>query len=248
MGFLDISLADPSTFLVWSHVSARLQDFLHHFNSLRSTLQFSMQVQNNSILFLDILVTKRGFILSTKLYTTPTHTGRYLYFKSDHLKNVKRGNVYSLFNTAKIICQERKDFEKEIKTIRQDLTHNRYLQHFINYIIESGKNKPHSSDRIPHDSIVISYIIGKSERSRSTDYRFNIRIIFETKCTLRGALLTTRPERDIQQRRQCVYSIPCDCGKCYTGQTGRPLEFRIKNHKHNLKKCKLEKSKLAQQT
>jgi predicted GIY-YIG superfamily endonuclease len=51
--------------------------------------------------------------------------------------------------------------------------------------------------------------------------------------------------RDAQQVKQCVYSIPCDCGVCYIGGTSRSLEVRIKEHKYNLTQGLLEKSKLA---
>jgi predicted GIY-YIG superfamily endonuclease len=46
--------------------------------------------------------------------------------------------------------------------------------------------------------------------------------------------------------KQCVYSIPCDCDRCYIGKTSRPVEVRIKEHKYNLTQGLLEKSKLAQ--
>jgi predicted GIY-YIG superfamily endonuclease len=52
--------------------------------------------------------------------------------------------------------------------------------------------------------------------------------------------------RDAQQMKQCVYSIPCDCGRCYIGETSRPSQVRIKDHKYNLTKGLLEKSKFAQ--
>jgi hypothetical protein len=58
--------------------------------------------------------------------------------------------------------------------------------------------------------------------------------------------MKTGPVRDIQQTKQCVYSILFDCGRCYIGETGRPLEVRIKEHKYNLTQCLLEKSKLSQ--
>jgi hypothetical protein len=45
---------------------------------------------------------------------------------------------------------------------------------------------------------------------------------------------------------QCVYSIPCECGRSYIGETGRPLAVRLREHKHNLKEGLLEKSKLTQ--
>jgi hypothetical protein len=43
-----------------------------------------------------------------------------------------------------------------------------------------------------------------------------------------------------------VYSIPCDCGRCYIGETNRLLEVCIKEHKYNLTQGLLENSELAQ--
>jgi predicted GIY-YIG superfamily endonuclease len=54
------------------------------------------------------------------------------------------------------------------------------------------------------------------------------------------------PVRDAQQKKQYVYNIACDCGRCYIGETRRPLEVRIKKHKYKLTYGLLEKSKLAQ--
>jgi hypothetical protein len=56
----------------------------------------------------------------------------------------------------------------------------------------------------------------------------------EKEHTLRGILIRTGPVRDVQQTKQCLYSITCDCGKCYIGETSRPLEVHIKEHKCNL--------------
>jgi hypothetical protein len=53
--------------------------------------------------------------------------------------------------------------------------------------------------------------------------------------------MKTRLERDPQQMAQCVYSIPCECGRSCIGETGRPLAVR-----HNLQEDLLEKPKLAQ--
>jgi hypothetical protein len=59
--------------------------------------------------------------------------------------------------------------------------------------------------------------------------------------------MKTRPERDPLQTAQCVYSIPCECGRSCIGETGRPLAVQLGEHRHNLKKGFLERSKLAQQ-
>jgi hypothetical protein len=51
---------------------------------------------------------------------------------------------------------------------------------------------------------------------------------------------------DVQQMKQCVYSIPCDCGRCYIGETSRLLEVCVKEHKYNLTQGLHEKSKSSQ--
>jgi predicted GIY-YIG superfamily endonuclease len=42
--------------------------------------------------------------------------------------------------------------------------------------------------------------------------------------------MKTGPIRNAQQTKKYVYSIPCECGRCYIGETSRPLEVRIKEH------------------
>jgi hypothetical protein len=58
--------------------------------------------------------------------------------------------------------------------------------------------------------------------------------------------MKTRPERDPLQMAQWIYSIPCECGRSYIGEIGRPLAVRLRDYKHNLQQGLLEKSKLAQ--
>jgi predicted GIY-YIG superfamily endonuclease len=58
--------------------------------------------------------------------------------------------------------------------------------------------------------------------------------------------MKSRRERDLQQMTQCIYSIPCEYGRSYIGETGRPLAVRLREHRHNLQQGVLEKSKLAQ--
>jgi hypothetical protein len=73
-----------------------------------------------------------------------------------------------------------------------------------------------------------------------------MRTIFKTKHTLKSSLMKTMPERDPQQTAQCIYSIPCECGRSYIGETSRPLAVRPREHRHSLEVGLLDKSKLAQ--
>jgi uncharacterized protein (UPF0335 family) len=105
---------------------------------------------NNSLPFLDVLVTERGSGLITDVYRKPRHARRYLHFKSDHPQHVKRGVFYSLVNRARVVYQERKGFSREIKTIKQDLMLNRYPQDFIDSVIKSRRSDRAYTDSIPH--------------------------------------------------------------------------------------------------
>jgi hypothetical protein len=78
-------------FLVWSHDSEQLQNFLSHLNNLRRSIQFTMETGSDSaIAFLHILISSEGTTLATKVYGKLTHTGWYLNFKSNHQPPVKR--------------------------------------------------------------------------------------------------------------------------------------------------------------
>jgi hypothetical protein len=61
------------TFVVWSHGPARLQQFLHQLNSVRPTIKFTIEVEaNDTLLFLDVVVMKRGPKLTMKVYRKHT--------------------------------------------------------------------------------------------------------------------------------------------------------------------------------
>jgi hypothetical protein len=53
--------------------------------------------------------------------------------------------------------------------------------------------------------------------------------------------MNTRSERDRQQTAECVYSIPCECGRSYYGEKGRPLVVRLPEHRYNFKEGLPEK-------
>jgi hypothetical protein len=89
---------------------------------------------------------------------------------------------------------------------------NEYPKEFVDSIMQpSTTNCP--SDIIYQGTVIIPYVKGISEKFRRIGNCFNLRTIFKTKHTLRGTLMETGLVRDAQQMKQCVYSIPCDCGR-----------------------------------
>jgi hypothetical protein len=64
------------TFVVWPHGTEKLEEFLSHMNSLRPTIQFTLETETgDSLPFLDVLVCRNGTAVLTKVYRKPTHTG-----------------------------------------------------------------------------------------------------------------------------------------------------------------------------
>ena len=43
-----------------------------------------------------------------------------------------------------------------------------------------------------------------------------------------------------------MYSIPCECGKVYVGQSGRTIQHRIKEHARHIRLMHPDKSALAE--
>jgi hypothetical protein len=101
-----------------------------------------MEVEScNSIPFLDVPVTRRQTTLVTTVYKQPTHTGRYLSFRSNLPPHGKRGLMQRLFDRAAIVCQERQYLLDEIKKLKHDLQLNDYPQSFIDSAIKYKDNR-----------------------------------------------------------------------------------------------------------
>jgi hypothetical protein len=86
---LDSALHKPSlwlcyvddTFVVGPHGPEQLQNFHRHLNSLRPTIQFTVEMESGSAIpFLDVLIIRKEMTVTTKAYRKPTHTHRYLNF------------------------------------------------------------------------------------------------------------------------------------------------------------------------
>jgi hypothetical protein len=69
------------TFVVWPHVPEQLQNFLNHLNSLRTSIQFTMETVRVCDLFSGHSSHQKGTTPAPEVYRKPTHTYQYLNFK-----------------------------------------------------------------------------------------------------------------------------------------------------------------------
>jgi hypothetical protein len=87
-------------FVIWPRGPDRLQNYFSRFNSLRSSIQFTMEVESNCMIhFMDILVLGKGMALTRKPPILANMST-----SSDYLLQVKTGIIHSHHNIA-TICQ-----------------------------------------------------------------------------------------------------------------------------------------------
>lgn len=236
------------TFVVWSHGDDKLNTFTQHLNNISPTIKLTVEKENyNTLPFLDVQVTRENCSLKTSVYRKKTHTGRYLNFNSNHSTSVKEGVAFSLFDRAKSVCQDKSMLDKEFKLIACDLKQNGYPDKLIK---KCGKPRQHKqqldiTENTKKAFISIPYVPKVSEKIRRVARKYNIKTAFKTQNTLRQHLCKTKPKNEEQASKNCVYSIRCQCDREYIGETKRPLQVRLNEHKKNLKYEETTSSKLA---
>ena len=79
------------------------------------------------------------------------------------------------------------------------------------------------------------YVKGLSEQLRRCLQQQGVRAVFKSETTLRSQLVRPKEAVDPAKQDGVVYRIPCECGKVYIGETGRPLQDRIKEHDRDIR-------------
>jgi hypothetical protein len=64
--------------------------------------------------------------------------------------------------------------------------------------------------------------------------------------TLKNIHLLRSVKDKLSLRTAGIYSIPCECGKVYVGQTGQTIEARLKEHRRHIRLNQLERSAVAE--
>ena len=184
--------------------------------------------QDNKLPFLDVLVTRTEQGFRSSVYRKPTFTGQYLNFNSHHPYTVKKGIVRCLQHQAKI-SSDTDAYQEEMISLRHNLHRNNYP--------ESITSAPRNLDRRVEDNtrklttVCLPYVKGLAERIKKICSPYDIRTVFTSGSTLRRYLFHVKPPTEFNMTKNCVYSIPCSCGKIYKGETSRPLKVSLEEHR-----------------
>ena len=83
--------------------------------------------------------------------------------------------------------------------------------------------------------LCLPYIKGLSENIERSVRDLNVKTAFRPNQTIRRHLTQVKAPREQYEIKGVIYSIPCECGRVYIGETGRTLKQRISEHKRAVK-------------
>ena len=231
------------TFILWPH-QEDVQILLDHVSSIRPSIKFTMEKeQDNKLPFLDVLVTRTEQRFNSSAYRKPTFTGQSLNFNSHHPYTVKKGIVRCLQHRAKPISSDTGAYQEEMISLRHNLHSNDYQERITSAPRNLDWRMGDNSRKLT--TVCLPYVKGLAERIQKICSPYDIRAVFTSGSTLRRYLFRVKPPTKFNMTKNCVYSIPCSCGKIYKGETGRPIKVRLEEHRKAVVQGEIEKSGMA---
>ena len=127
------------------------------------------------------------------------------------------------------------------------LRHNLHCNNYPKRITSAPRNlvRRIKDDTRKLTTLCLPYVRGLSKRIQRICSPYDIKAIFTSGSTLQRYLFCVKPPTEFNMTKNCVYSIPCSCGKVYKGETCCPLKIRLGEHQKVVVWGKIEKSGLA---
>ena len=95
------------TFVIWPHGKEKLTEFLNHRNGIHNNIQFTMEIADGHLQFLDIdIYRKVDGSLGHRVYRKSTHTNLYLHQECHHHPAHKHPVPSSLVHRATALCDQ----------------------------------------------------------------------------------------------------------------------------------------------
>ena len=95
---------------------------------------------------------------------------------------------------------------------------------------------------------VLLYIKGVSEPLHRYLQQQGIRTVFKSDTTLRSRLVRPKDPADPNKEDSVVCTIHYTCGKVYIGETGRPMQERMKGHDRDIRLARTQNSAVSEHT
>jgi hypothetical protein len=236
--------------------SDELIDLKRHLER-ESVLRFTHEnSENNSLPFLDVLITKTGTSLSTNVYTKPTNIGLCLNGRSECPQRYKASVLNAYIRRALTHCSEWSNVSREFERVTQVLVNNGYSNAEINAAIRRHldrwyNSEPRTETTTPpiklyykstmhsehiKEERIMKEIIRKGVKSTTPNQNINLIIFYKTKKTSELLIKNSpKPTENPLQQSSVVYMYTCPHEGCnlqckYIGMTSTKLTRRLTCH------------------
>ena len=215
------------------------EEFHNYLNSLSPKLKFTIEHPvNNKLPFLDTLIHLPDHSLS--VYRKPTHTNRYLNYKSCHPQATKDGIVSSLIDRALMICDPQ-HIKAELESITKTLQSNGYPRHKVQNIIRA-RSKRMEKGPIEQEShlnkfktwVTIPFVPKVGYKLRKIFNKHGVGVHFSSSRTIKNSICKPKTPKPPEAKKNVIYKLTCECDKVYIGQTSQPFNKRLKQHHKDL--------------
>ena len=182
--------------------------------------------QDNRLPFFDRLVTCIAQGFRSSVYRKLTFTRHYLNFNSHHPYTVKKGIFRCLQHRAKTISSNTDEYQEEMISLRHNLHRNNHSECITLALRNLDRRIEDNTRKLT--TVCLLYVKGLAERMQKICSPYDIRKVFTRGSTFWRYLFWVKPPMEFNMTKNCVYSVPCSCGKIYKG---RPLKVRLEEHR-----------------
>ena len=220
--------------------------FLRYLNSRHKNIEFTYEEEDdNSLTFLDVLISRKDNRFETSVYKKKTFSGVYVNFKSFLPMDYKHGLLFTLLFRAYKLSSNYSKLHEEIVKLKTIWQKNRYPLFIIDKCIKKFLNnlfipKPAEEETNNNKVVTISLqYLGKASlevrkrlrnafRSYCPDIK--LRVVFNSSNRLKNAFLY----KDLIMKElnsRVLYKFSCGiCKNSYVGKTKR--HFIVRRHEH----------------
>ncbi|KYM96621.1 hypothetical protein ALC62_12713, partial [Cyphomyrmex costatus] len=219
-------------------------------NNYHPRLQFTLEVGNNRLNFLDVTLIKNNNFIMYDWYQKPTSSGRYLNYFSQHHFTHKIGVIVSLVDRVLHLSHpmyHEQNFDKIIKILIQNGyplklifdTIKRRIHKKIDIYKNSNKinnNDNNSNNKIKYNYFTIPYISNMSNKIKNYFNKCDtFKLAYKGINRLDRIVKVQKDKLQTMLHSNVVYKISCgDCDATYVGQTKRTLKTRITEHRNHI--------------
>ncbi|XP_062602971.1 uncharacterized protein LOC134264726 [Saccostrea cucullata] len=113
-------------FIIWHGDMEKLTQFHKILNGLNSNIQFTLEMNDEKLPFLDVLVEKKNIRITTDIYYKATDTHQYLHFGSCHPNHTKSAIPYNLARRVCTIVSEENTRDLRLEELKSFLVKRKY--------------------------------------------------------------------------------------------------------------------------